>query len=387
MPKSWLDRIELGLIFVLSGFVFWPNAISSIGLILLLIIRIMSVRKTAFPNLKDLWLLTPIAVLIVAWIFHGFATDGQRELQLWLTWIAAFIYFKSSPFKAQFSKSFVLLSFIQALVVLIYFTFAEPMSGLGFSHQFREVISSTFHVHPTFLSTAWIWASFICFTQLILSLRNKVLMGSTLIFMAFMAGGRMPLIAAFIVLLIYILFQRNSTKAKIITASSALVLVLLNVFFNPVFSERMNELNALDTSYEEGQMLSSTELRLGIWKCSISSIEENWLFGVGPGNTRHLLDNCYASYEQVEFFQTEFNTHNQYMHFWLSSGILGFTALIGVFLFVLIFAWKHQNVPLLYFTIFFGIICLTENYFSRQFGMMFGAFFFSSYFYSARQVK
>ena len=136
MPKSWLDRIEPGLIFVLSGFVFWPNAISSIGLILLLIIRIISVRKTAFPNLKDLWLLTPIAVLIVAWIFHGFATDGQRELQLWLTWIAAFIYFKSSPFKAQFSKSFVLLSFIQALVVLIYFTFAEPMSGLGFSHQF-----------------------------------------------------------------------------------------------------------------------------------------------------------------------------------------------------------------------------------------------------------
>jgi len=214
-----------------------------------------------------------------------------------------------------------------------------------------------------------------------------LLLASVLILMAVLSGGRMPVIAGAIVLTIFSISQIQPLKYKVLASASIGLFFMANVLFNPLISQRFDELTSLSVDYTEGQLLTSTQLRLGIWKCSRLSIQDHWLLGVGTGNTREVLETCYHDYQQVEFFGTEFNTHNQYMHFWLSSGILGFTALIGVFLFVLIFAWKHQNVPLLYFTIFFGIICLTENYFSRQFGMMFGAFFFSSYFYSARQVK
>ncbi len=387
MPKSWLDRLELGLVLILSGFVFWPNAIPSICLISILGLRIIQQRKRAFPNGKEWWMLLPLLAILVSWIGFGFQQDGTREVQLWATWLAAFIYFKSSPFKSHFTKGFIFFSFAQAILVLAYFTLAEPLSSAGFSQSFRDTIERVFHVHPTFLSTAWMWAAFLAITQLNILWRNRLLLASVLILMAVLSGGRMPVIAGAIVLTIFSISQIQPLKYKVLASASIGLFFMANVLFNPLISQRFDELTSLSVDYTEGQLLTSTQLRLGIWKCSRLSIQDHWLLGVGTGNTREVLETCYHDYQQVEFFDTEFNTHNQYMHFWLTGGVFSFFAFIIFFGLIMSKAWKNKNYDLLYFYLFVGLIFLTENYFSRQFGMMFTSFFLFSFYYRKDQIS
>lgn len=387
MPKSWLERVELLLIYVLAGFVFWPNAISSICLILLLGLRLLQQRIRAFPPLKESWLLLPLLAILGAWIGFGFATDGMREIQLWATWLAAFIYFKSSPFHRQFTRGFVILSFFQAIAVLAYFTLAEPLSTHAFSQSFRDAIERVFHVHPTFLSAAWMWAAFLTLSQPKFSWRFKVLFIPTLLLLSFLAGGKMPLIAGALIFVLFGISKIKSWKHKVLLIAAAIAIFGINVAYNPLVSERFSELKSPNIQFTEGQLLTSTELRLGIWNCSWQSVQQHWLLGVGTGNTRSVLEDCYRNYGQVEFFDTEFNTHNQYMHFWLSGGIL---SLLGFLVFLIVIAyraWQEKNIQLLYFCLFFALICLTENYLSRQFGMMLASFFVFGLSYQNDQSK
>jgi len=387
MPKSWLDRIELMLVFMLSGFVFWPNAVPSICLISILGLRIIQQRKSAFPNGKEWWLLLPLLAILVSWIGFRFPQDGMRELQLWATWLAAFIYFKSSPYKSHFAKGFIFFSFAQATFVLAYFTLAEPLSNAGFSQSFRDTIEQVFHLHPTFLSTAWMLAAFLAIAQLNIHWRNQLLIAGVLILMAIFSGGRMPVIAGFMVLTVFNISKIQSLKHKVLASAFIGTFFMANVLFNPLISQRFDELKTLSTNYTEGQLLTSTQLRLGIWKCSWLSIQDHWLIGVGTGNTREILEACYHTYQQVEFFDTEFNTHNQFMHFWLTGGIFSFLALIIFFGLILRKAWRKKNYDLLYFCLFIGLIFLTENYFSRQFGMMFTSFFLFSLHYRGDHIN
>ena len=110
MLKQWVDYVEKALVIVLAGFVFWPNAIPSIALISLLVIGLY---KGSWKSLKDwrlLWYLSPAIIVVLSWIAHGFQPDGLREVQLWPTWIAALIYFRSSNQSRLFTKGFVVLS-------------------------------------------------------------------------------------------------------------------------------------------------------------------------------------------------------------------------------------------------------------------------------------
>ena len=197
----------------------------------------------------------------------------------------------------------------------------------------------------------------------------------------------MPVIAGAIVLTIFSISRIQSLKYKALASVSFGLFFMANVLFNPLISQRFDELASLSADYTEGQLLTSTQLRLGIWKCSWFSVLDHWLLGVGTGNTREVLEACYRDYQQVEFFDTEFNTHNQYMHFWLTGGVFGFLAFILFFGLIMSKTWKNKNYDLLYFCLFVGLIFLTENYFSRQFGMMFTSFFLFSFYYRKDQTS
>jgi len=98
------------------------------------------------------------------------------------------------------------------------------------------------------------------------------------------------------------------------------------------------------------------------------------LMGVGTGNTRAALDACYERYGQVEFFETEFNSHNQYLHFMLTGGVFSALLFLTFFIWLFIQAIRRKQSTLIAFLLYAGLLLMTENYFSRQSGMMFMAF-------------
>jgi O-antigen ligase len=382
---KWLDLTERILLIILSGFMVWPNAVSTSALVFLILIRIVREPRKLRPDSSFWWLLIPVYLSIGSWSLVGMPAAGGLEIKHWLIWIAALLYFKSSqlhwPF---FSKVFVWTNSALALLFLIYFSAIGPINDGSIGQNLRDTIDATFRIHPTYLTLIW------CLTLLVLwrsiSIRpiSKASISAILIFMISLSGGKMPLIAMAVTAITYLLMEAQLSLTK---KSAILILGILGItglLFTPVLGERFSETIEASTNYQEGDLLSSTDLRLGIWKCTAETVSENWIWGVGTGNSREVLDECYQQYEQIEFFEGEYNTHNQFLHYWLTTGVFGFlffTTFILAFWYV---AMKRGNTSLVYFMLFFGLVMLTENYLCRQKGMMVFAFFAASMFYSPR---
>jgi hypothetical protein len=67
------------------------------------------------------------------------------------------------------------------------------------------------------------------------------------------------------------------------------------------------------------------------------------------------------------------NTHNNYLYFLFSGGIICLLGFIACLLFLFYVAIKNSNILQLAFTVLIILNCLTENIFSRHWGLMFVA--------------
>lgn len=135
------------------------------------------------------------------------------------------------------------------------------------------------------------------------------------------------------------------------------------------------------------EQLIKFEPRVFIWDCGYNIYLQNksYLFGKGFVNISDQLRICYSSRtdfineSQQDFFvRSNFNTHNQFLNFLVSTGIPSFL------LFIIFFAiWLKENIKNYYACILVCAIflfCLVENVLSRQMGVELFAltFIFSS---------
>lgn len=334
MSKNWFDHTEWLLIILMGGFAFWPNGVSTTCIIVLVVVRLIQDRKLPKPNLHHVHLLIPLLLIVGSWALYGFNPKGLPEIRLLPLMIAAAVYFHSAKTFVLFQKAFIFWSAFQSAFIVLFFAFMQFDSSLSLYQQIRDTIGEVFHLHPTFLSVAWSWAVLLCAFQLKLNRSFKASIIFTLLFGIVLTGGKMPMVALFGAGLIMLFLSREvNYRHKIIIAASGLLLFLA-LLFTPIIGQRFHELTQLKTEFTEGDLLSSSELRFGIWQCAASSINENFWTGVGVGNSRQTLETCFEKYEQVEFFNGEYNTHNQWMHFWLTGGLFSFlifTAFISAY--------------------------------------------------------
>jgi hypothetical protein len=117
--------------------------------------------------------------------------------------------------------------------------------------------------------------------------------------------------------------------------------------------------------------------RLEHWKTGWRIVRSNWIFGVGTGDVQEAFDQQYAADKSLLSAENRNRTHNQFLTFWISFGILGF----GLFLYLI---WNYlsttlYNKQLLGF-VFMVLVCssfLLEDTLETQTGVTFFAFFYS----------
>ena len=113
--------------------------------------------------------------------------------------------------------------------------------------------------------------------------------------------------------------------------------------------------------------------RTQIWDCTSKIINESTagLFGIGFRETANRLVVCYKNeINDIEtrqnFIDKRFNTHNQYLDFYVSAGLISLILFLGILFFLLYKNYKHFFPTALILTIIlFGMV---ENYFHRQVG-------------------
>jgi O-antigen ligase len=121
---------------------------------------------------------------------------------------------------------------------------------------------------------------------------------------------------------------------------------------------------------------NSTNLRIGVYFCSIPLLKDNWLIGLGTGDVQAALNACYKErgYSDV-MYKDQLNTHNEYLNVWLNTGIVGFIVFLATLVIPCRAAYLKHNYFYLSFIILVMIVFLTENVLERQKGIVFYSFF------------
>ena len=252
-----------------------------------------------------------------------------------------------------------------------------------FQHQFRIFYAKYSGVHPTY-SNIIMGICLIAFVYFVpniwsdLSIISKVILAIIFtmgIFCMFIVTSRMPLFATFLGMSIVFVEIVGFKRFLLFGPIGVISIFIIAYSFNPAFKAKIDEVSFENVKLPTEKSNDSFNVRTGIVLCTVSGIKENWLFGLGPGGSESYLNSCYEGFESPLYLQNKFNTHNQYLDYWLSYGLFGLLSLILLFVTSVIVAVRKKILLGGVLIIFFAICILTENVFSRQVGIISFSFF------------
>jgi O-antigen ligase len=281
-----------------------------------------------------------------------------------------------------FQHIYYLITIIYSLIVLYHFSFyRNPKFPIKDANFFRNVLLDIPLIgeHPIY-SSIFIAIAIIIGIKLyniknILSLKNIlillghfILVGLLLILMS--KGVLIGLIVAILISAFY--FSNFFYKYFL-----AIVLIVGIGFMLPSENNRFKQLIDKET-YSNFKLENSTSVRLSILACNVKLIKEKIYLGYGVGDVQDNLNQCYSSKAQ-HLAKAKYNSHNQYLFLWLSSGLVG----LAIFILYLFFYFKIAKVNKSY--IMLSILCLycivfmIENVLSRQSGVILFSFLINLY--------
>jgi O-antigen ligase len=122
--------------------------------------------------------------------------------------------------------------------------------------------------------------------------------------------------------------------------------------------------------------------RIYSWTCSLEIITESPLFGHGTGSENILLMDCYREHNFIVNLKKQYNSHNEYLTTTLRLGIIGLISLFALLTNIFLKAIKQRSVLLFLIALITSLTFLSENFLSRQKGVVFFSFFCSIYYLS-----
>lgn len=188
---------------------------------------------------------------------------------------------------------------------------------------------------------------------------------------------RKGVLLSFIVSLSILVFTLLKKKHFNIKSKFTVVLIFISILFFTLNSKRFQELYKKD-NYSDVLKFNSTNLRYNIYACAFQKVIESPFLGYGLGDVQLELNKCYKKRSPL-LTEIIYNSHNQYLSYYLSSGIIGLMLLVYVIFKLFKQSFSKKNVLLLSITLFFSIIFFFENLLERQSGVI--LFTFYSYFF------
>lgn len=191
-------------------------------------------------------------------------------------------------------------------------------------------------------------------------------------------ASKIAMISLFILLLIRQFYgQRRFWKTVIAIGAIVAVVGLFFIIKNEKDGQFTQEMQNNPPSFIEKSR--TYELRAVVWECAAAIINEEgfMLTGIGFDQTKERLVSCYEtqildSKKKKKFVFERYNTHNQFVDFYLGAGFIAlllFLAFIGVSF----ITSRKQFFPTAMLAILI-MYCLVENLFNRQIGAYYVGF-------------
>lgn len=115
--------------------------------------------------------------------------------------------------------------------------------------------------------------------------------------------------------------------------------------------------------------------RFEYWKASIHVIKKHWLIGVGTGGNQRALDEAYVELNSKLLPKNRCRSHNMFMSYFISYGVLGFIAFLFLVGLILYSSLKNHYLLGIQFIAILAASFLIEDTLETQMGVTIFGFF------------
>lgn len=383
------------LLLALGSLAFGIAALTNLSLMSLALIGLLIITKKEWSDsLKDpislsFWLFFFVYLFSIAYSCNSESAWHNIETKMSFLIAAPILRAYQGRLKqAQLRKAlkaFILGTAATLIFLILYATFRSLLAGSlsypspGGTYKLYFFLYESFSeavMHPGYIS-AYIGIAFIGSLflvnesfwpkKLVIPLLTLFSLGLLLL------QGRMTIIALGLSLGIWILVRlfkgRNWRSFALFSGIGLMGILGVSQFAPKSLSERY--LAFPDFSYDiSGDEFNSATYRLAEWRCAWDGIKDAPILGYGAGCGQVEL---FKRYEKLGFWQgleRQYNAHNQYLETWLSTGLIGLSALLLMLFAIVYLSIKEGNYFLLYALLFFALCLSTESMLERAWAVV-----------------
>jgi O-antigen ligase len=405
-------KISYYLLLVFVTTLPFDRIFSELALIALLLHTLIHLRKEdmgwSFQWLG--WMCAALYLLtMVGTLYTARAKDAwpQWEHQLALLLFPMIVWFSRldwQSYRRRLLKAFAFSCLITAIYlygIMLYdiYSHGEPFDVLFTKPYMNHAFSYPIGLHATYFA-AYLGLSVVVFADRLLRRSAANIDGST----TKRAGTARRLVKLGYILAILVclctIFQLASRAVCIATAG--IINVLIPVYlvkgrvrwrlFAALFSLTLMSLlvvwrnNHLHSRYlvqlkqdlrsDTGAILDP-EPRMARWQCAWELIRESPWIGYGTGAEDHQLKEKYYAHHLMISYTLGLNAHNQFLSYWLKTGIMGMLVYITLLLLAFRDGWLRRDIYLMSFIWILAFVSMSENILDVNKGIFFFSMFFT----------
>lgn len=124
----------------------------------------------------------------------------------------------------------------------------------------------------------------------------------------------------------------------------------------------------------------TSDSRLARWQCAMAEGRKAPIAGTGLGTEMDVLLPCYADNAMDTAYQSRFNTHNQYLSYFITLGILGVLVYVFMFLSNLYRAIRFKDYVAIVLILTLIMMSFIENIMARNAGVIFASMFIALFY-------
>lgn len=278
-------------------------------------------------------------------------------------------------------KVFVASSSVLAIYIGTYFLVNYDLKYVFGGSIVYNVLKADFlffDVHPIYTSLFFVF-SIVLLLEKISKLSNKLqVLGHLAVVLILISpivilASKAILLILAVAILHVLLINKNFKVRMKIQIIVVLFAIILGFLQSPMLRDRIMSFISffVENQTQEGT-LSSTSLRMEVYKCSMQIAQGNIWIGLGLGDVQQYLDKCL---ELSGSSVSVMSTHNFYIRVMLSSGVLGLLFFIGSICYnFYLYLVKNKKAFFGVFLVAFVLVMLFEDYLIRAYGVTLYAF-------------
>jgi len=357
----------------------YATAIPNILIGLLFVLCPFLIKKEQLLSLLKQKSFLLLLILVLYVIVNSFIKNQSNEDFFIISKliIPCIIFIIALPIKnINKAKQVFVLATVLAVIISLFNILVYVSINTGFKFSSGSFVNELLVSERLYIGLCTV-ISLVFSIQFFLETKKRIIKNITasisllLIIFVFLITARIAIISTVLVLLIFIL-TKLSKKNRLIASFGLIFFVALFFTFNNNLTKRFLR---LDDKYRKTyyEKIVKHEPRFIIWNCSMKIINSHheFFFGNGFRKVKKQLVNCYE--EEIEldhkrewYVTSKFNTHNQFLDFFMSSGVVGLILFLLIIYFLFFESLKGFYAMSLICTLF--LILLVENILHRQIG-------------------